>query len=598
MYSRSFASETSQRTRMRSLRDVGASELELVKKIAQDPQLRAELEKLHHLELECNGIIEEMKNRKLTVRQRSAACQRLRRLIDLPDGVWLVHSCGGTEALCELLRGGQSAEKKVASSVLARLASEELCRSTIAYGGTLDSLCHMLKTSNHTVDDDSRGNAALCIANLCAGPGYSTKVANLAVDPSLCRQLALHHSDPVKSLMNIIKVTILEAGGIQTALHLLATFEPEAFEDSASQQGSPKRSEGSLIDDEYSFDSDMEESYNSDGPSSSAAPPAHFSHRIRRAILERAKFITNGSRCGDWLWREVMGGSGRCIGIKNSAFLGGAGTLHVRLMQCKSLPRMDVGRLFLPTQRRRKVVEDSLDPIFEEDFTFDIINCANQKLSLRAMDFDDIDEEEEEIRFNKLDGKADESNKNATDKAGSIHDFIGSLQIDLKVLLAEEDFVLEVQECGGVPALLDILHSYEHTSPIGSNETIRELLLMIHNRDVSNPNNLSHIYAGKCLAVLASEPEVRQHLLEAGAVDVFSEWLDNARAEGRKLDAEVAGLCLYAMSLNNSAAQRMKKGTLESLLSVFDISSSAIASDKTQACAVPALINICLGHVR
>jgi len=159
-----------------------------------------------------------------------------------------------------------------------------------------------------------------------------------------------------------------------------------------------------------------------------------------------------------------------------------------------------------------------------------------------------------------------------------------------------------IQECGGVPALLDILYHYEHTSSeksmaantlfhlclnfdirseIGSDETIRELLLMIHNRDVSNPNNLSHIYAGKCLAVLASEPEVRQLLLEAGGVDVFSEWLIDARTEHRKLDAEVAGLCLYAMSLNESAAQRMKKGTLESLLSVFDVSSSGNRSSSS-----------------
>ena len=41
---------------------------------------------------------------------------------------------------------------------------------------------------------------------------------------------------------------------------------------------------------------------------------------------------------------------------------------------------------------------------------------------------------------------------------------------------------------------------------------------------------------------------------------------------------QVAGLCLYAMSLNDSAAQRMKKGTLESLLSIFDISSSGALS--------------------
>jgi len=218
MTSRSFASHASQsgeRTRMRGIKDVGGQQLELVKKIAQDPQLRAELEKLHHLEQECEAVVERLKDRKLTVKERCAACQRLRVLIDMPDGVWLVQSFGGTEALCELLRGGQSAEKKVASGVLARLASEEECRSTIANGGTLDSLCHMLKSGNHTVDDEARGNAALCIANLCAGPGYSTKVsdaggilwivkmlrgptneqraaaslavANLAVDPALCR---------------------------------------------------------------------------------------------------------------------------------------------------------------------------------------------------------------------------------------------------------------------------------------------------------------------------------------------------------------------------------------------------------------------------
>jgi len=216
------------------------------------------------------------------------------------------------------------------------------------------------------------------------------------------------------------KVTILEAAGIQTALQLLATFEPEAFEDANSRQSSPKRSGGDYLEEEYSFDSDVEEPGRSED-AEGLLPHSNLSPRVRAAILERAQFITRGSRC---------------INLKNSAFLGGSGTLHVRLLQCKSLPRMDVGSLTdcfcqLSVGERHqtsKVVEDSLDPIFEEDFTFDIINCANQKLSLRAMDFDDIDEEEEEIRISRLDGKGDEQ-KNPTDKAGSIHDFIGTLQV-------------------------------------------------------------------------------------------------------------------------------------------------------------------------
>jgi len=50
-----------------------------------------------------------------------------------------------------------------------------------------------------------------------------------------------------------------EGGGDLKQLTAAATFEPEAFEDANSRQSSPKRSGGDYLEEEYSFDSDVEE---------------------------------------------------------------------------------------------------------------------------------------------------------------------------------------------------------------------------------------------------------------------------------------------------------------------------------------------------
>ncbi len=47
---------------------------------------------------------------------------------------------GCTEALCTMLRQGDSEQKSAAASVLAVLASDDGCRDTICRGGTVDFL--------------------------------------------------------------------------------------------------------------------------------------------------------------------------------------------------------------------------------------------------------------------------------------------------------------------------------------------------------------------------------------------------------------------------------------------------------------------------
>ena len=58
---------------------------------------------------------------------------------------------------------------------LARLAAEEECRTTIAEGGTIDSLIHMIRPDNSSMDTDARASAALTLANLCSDPLYAER---------------------------------------------------------------------------------------------------------------------------------------------------------------------------------------------------------------------------------------------------------------------------------------------------------------------------------------------------------------------------------------------------------------------------------------
>ena len=269
----------------RTGRPLTAEELRLVLQVANDPRLRAELETLHYLQKQCQTAIETMSTKRLKPHLKCDACTVLLDMTTFPGGISVIQQSGGTEQLCVLLRGGHSAEKKASSQVLARLAASEECRATIAEGGTVDYLIHMLRPDNISTDKEARSAAALTLANICSEPIYAQRVAdlgaikyltrqleapwppertaaavaigNICVTPSLCRLVGAHRMDPISLLVAMLlrafaesgrvlkregesaalalrnlsaedenKVRILEAGGITVALMVLATFEP------------------------------------------------------------------------------------------------------------------------------------------------------------------------------------------------------------------------------------------------------------------------------------------------------------------------------------------------------------------------------------
>jgi Ca2+-dependent lipid-binding protein len=108
---------------------------------------------------------------------------------------------------------------------------------------------------------------------------------------------------------------------------------------------------------------------------------------VKSAICDRAQLVSRGSK-----W----------IALKNSAILGGAGKLRVRLIQCTALPRMDLGslcdcfcRIHVDELKvsESKVVEECIDPVFDETFDFYVTNCASQTLKIEFLDKDDLEEE-------------------------------------------------------------------------------------------------------------------------------------------------------------------------------------------------------------
>lgn len=269
----------------RTGRPLTAEELRLVRQVANDPLLRAELETLHYLQKQCRAAVETMSTKRLKPQLKCDACIVLLDMTTFPGGISVIQQSGGTEQLCVLLRGGHSAEKKASSQVLARLAASEECRATIAEGGTIDYLIHMLRPDNISTDKEARSSAALTLANICSEPIYAQRVAdlgaikyltrqlgapwppertaaavaigNMCVTPSLCRLVGAHRMDPISLLVAMLlrafaesgrvlkrecesaalalrnlsaedenKVRIIEAGGITVALMVLATFEP------------------------------------------------------------------------------------------------------------------------------------------------------------------------------------------------------------------------------------------------------------------------------------------------------------------------------------------------------------------------------------
>ena len=275
----------------RTGRPLTAEELRLVRQVANDPRLRAELETLNYLQKQCRAAVETMSTKRLKPHLKCDACTVLLDMTTFPGGISVIQQSGGTEQLCVLLRGGHSAEKKASCQVLARLAASEECRATIAEGGTVDYLIHMLRPDNISTDKEARSAAALTLANICSEPIYAQRVAdlgaikyltrqleapwppertaaavaigNICVKPSLCRLVGAHRMDPISLLVAMLlrafaesgrvlkregesaalalrnlsaedenKVRILEAGGITVALMVLATFEPSTLQHS------------------------------------------------------------------------------------------------------------------------------------------------------------------------------------------------------------------------------------------------------------------------------------------------------------------------------------------------------------------------------
>lgn len=109
-------------------------ELRLVRQVANDPLLRAELETLHYLQKQCRAAVEKMGTKRLKPQLKCDACAVLLDMTTFPGGISVIQQSGATEQLCALLRAGHGAEKKASSEVLARLAASEVCRATIAEG--------------------------------------------------------------------------------------------------------------------------------------------------------------------------------------------------------------------------------------------------------------------------------------------------------------------------------------------------------------------------------------------------------------------------------------------------------------------------------
>jgi len=143
-------------------------ERKLVALVASDPVLRAELETLHVLTQQCTQVVETLANKRLKPQVKCDACTLLLEVCEFPGGVSAIQSTGATQELCVIIRSGHGSEKKSAAAVLARLAAEDECRPTIAEGGTIDTLVHMIRPENKSMDSPARASASLTLANICS----------------------------------------------------------------------------------------------------------------------------------------------------------------------------------------------------------------------------------------------------------------------------------------------------------------------------------------------------------------------------------------------------------------------------------------------
>lgn len=143
-------------------------ERKLVSLVANNPVLRAELETLHVLTQQCHKVVEKLASKRVKPHVKCDACVLLLEVCEFPGGVSAIQSTGATQELCVIIRSGHGSEKKSAAAVLARLAAEEECRPTIAEGGTIDTLVHMIRPENKSMDSPARASAALTLANICS----------------------------------------------------------------------------------------------------------------------------------------------------------------------------------------------------------------------------------------------------------------------------------------------------------------------------------------------------------------------------------------------------------------------------------------------
>jgi hypothetical protein len=127
-------------------------ERRLVRIVASDPVLRAELETLHVLQTQCKDVVQKLVSKRVKPQVKCEACDLLLEVSEFPGGMGVIQHSGATQELCVILRSGHGSEKKSAAAVLARLAAEEACRPTIAEGGTIDTLIHMIRPENKSMD--------------------------------------------------------------------------------------------------------------------------------------------------------------------------------------------------------------------------------------------------------------------------------------------------------------------------------------------------------------------------------------------------------------------------------------------------------------
>lgn len=309
---------------------------------------------------------------------------------------------------------------------------------------TLANICTDPSYAQQVVE---QGGALFLILQLSASStaeriAAAVALGNLATNPHICAKIGAHPLDPISALVLFIhrsfselndaltceaecatlalrnlsvdndnKLRIYKAGGVTVALQVLATFEASACESRAGgglgdsyvihdvQPDSNLDDEmleqekcevAAKLDAQGTLESSAAGSIDGDWSRKWRSSRARFEDtlaEVKSAICDRARLVSRGSK-----W----------IALKNSAILGGAGKLRVRLIQCAALPRMDLGslcdcfcRIHVDELKvsESKVVEECIDPVFDEAFDFYVTNCASQTLKIEFLDKDDLEEE-------------------------------------------------------------------------------------------------------------------------------------------------------------------------------------------------------------